>query len=232
MTGRSLESSAARRSFIGRLASGVAGLGAAIGLGAPSLQAQSGQWQPARHEQDDWLDKLPGKHRLIFDTTTPDGFGQGLAFANNFFNVNQSGYGLQNGDLAVVIVVRHLSTPCGFNDAMWAKYGSPMALQAGLPDPKTRQAPKINVYNSADYGIELPNRSVTIESLAKRGLVIAVCQVATRGYATTIANVLGGNVDAIYTELTSNLVSNSRMVPAGIVAVNRAQERGYSLARA
>jgi intracellular sulfur oxidation DsrE/DsrF family protein len=28
-----------------------------------------------------------------------------------------------------------------------------------------------------------------------------------------------------------NLVSNSRMVPAGIVAVNRAQERGYSLAR-
>jgi hypothetical protein len=40
------------------------------------------------------------------------------------------------------------------------------------------------------------------------------------------------NADAIYNELTTNLVSNARMVPAGIVAVNRAQERGYSLASA
>jgi intracellular sulfur oxidation DsrE/DsrF family protein len=31
-------------------------------------------------------------------------------------------------------------------------------------------------------------------------------------------------------ELAANLVGNSRLVPAGIVAVNRAQERGYSFA--
>ena len=36
------------------------------------------------------------------------------------------------------------------------------------------------------------------------------------------------NTDNIFNELTANLLSNSRMVPAGIVAVNRAQERGYS----
>ena len=29
-------------------------------------------------------------------------------------------------------------------------------------------------------------------------------------------------------ELSDNLVANSRLVPAGIVAVNRAQERGYA----
>jgi intracellular sulfur oxidation DsrE/DsrF family protein len=44
-----------------------------------------------------------------------------------------------------------------------------------------------------------------------------------------IAEAMGGNQDAIFNELTANIVSNARMVPAGIVAVNRAQERGYSL---
>ena len=44
-----------------------------------------------------------------------------------------------------------------------------------------------------------------------------------------IAEAVGGNGDAINSELIANLVRNARMVPAGIVAVNRAQERGYTL---
>jgi intracellular sulfur oxidation DsrE/DsrF family protein len=35
-------------------------------------------------------------------------------------------------------------------------------------------------------------------------------------------------VDDIIKELTEHLVPNSHMVPAGIVAVSRAQERGYT----
>ncbi len=42
----------------------------------------------------------------------------------------------------------------------------------------------------------------------------------------------GGNTDTIYDELVVNIVGNARMVPAGIVAVNRAQERGYTLVSA
>ena len=38
--------------------------------------------------------------------------------------------------------------------------------------------------------------------------------------------------EAVYKELTSNLIRNSHMVAAGIVAVNRAQERGYTFANA
>ena len=34
--------------------------------------------------------------------------------------------------------------------------------------------------------------------------------------------------DAILDEIGANLIPNSRFVPAGIVAVNRAQEHGYS----
>ena len=62
---------------------------------------------------------------------------------------------------------------------------------------------------------------------------LAVCSVATRGFAGAIAEVTGGNAaDNINNELVANLVGNSRMVPAGIVALNRAQERGYSFVSA
>jgi len=57
-----------------------------------------------------------------------------------------------------------------------------------------------------------------------------VCQ--TRNLAGTIASAVGGNAESIYNELVANVVSISHMVPAGTVAVNRAQERGYSFVRA
>jgi intracellular sulfur oxidation DsrE/DsrF family protein len=40
----------------------------------------------------------------------------------------------------------------------------------------------------------------------------------------------GGNAKAVDAELRSNLVPGALIVPAGIVAVNRAQEHGYSFA--
>ena len=49
---------------------------------------------------------------------------------------------------------------------------------------------------------------------------------------SAIAKAVDGNTDAINAELIANLASNSRTVPAGIVAVNRAQERGYAFVNA
>jgi hypothetical protein len=76
----------ARRSFLTRLGAGVtvAGSVAASGASVAFAQSASGSFSPARHAQDDWMDRLPGKHRLVFDTTTPAGFGAALAYANNF----------------------------------------------------------------------------------------------------------------------------------------------------
>jgi len=202
---------------------------------AAAAQGQSpavARWQPERHEKDDWLDKLPGKHRLVFDTTTPEGLGQAIVFASNFIRVNQTDYSVANNELAIIIVARSRSTPFAYNDAIWAKYGAPIAARAEFTDPKTKQAPKANLYRSGDYGAQLPNRGTTLDSLLKQGAQLAVCSVATRGFATAIAQATGGNSDSINSELVANLVDNSRMVPAGIVAVNRAQERGYSFVSA
>jgi hypothetical protein len=102
-------------------------------------------WHPARYSKDDWLEQIPGKHRLFFDTLTDGGLREARGFANNYFDGSKSGYGLEQSDLAVVICLRHSATP-------------------------------------------------------------------------------------FYKEMTANLIGNGHFVAAGIIAVNRAQERGYSIA--
>jgi intracellular sulfur oxidation DsrE/DsrF family protein len=208
--------------------------GATLVAEESAAAAQSGgstAWQPSRHAQDDWLDQVAGRHRFVFDTTTPAGFGAALLYANNFFLANQTGYGLGNSDTAVVIVARHNSTQFAYTDAIWAKYGAPIARGGDFDDPKTKQRPVVNVYNAAGYGALLPSLGTTVDSLAKRGVHFAVCQMATRRIAGIIAEASGATADAVYNELVANLVPNSHMVPAGIVALNRAQERGYTFAQ-
>jgi intracellular sulfur oxidation DsrE/DsrF family protein len=231
---RQSSSPSERRSFLAYLNGGIASI-AALAAGSAALAQDKAtsapHWEPARHAKDEWMDKPGTKHRLVFDTTTPDGFGEALAFAGNFVRVNQSDYGVGNSELAVLIIVRHRSTPFGYNDAIWAKYGTALAAQAKFQDPKSKTAPKANVYASGDYGELLPNHNVTLDALSKQGVQLGVCSVATRVYAATVAAAVGGNVDTINSELIANLAANARMVPAGIVAVNRAQEHGYSLVR-
>jgi intracellular sulfur oxidation DsrE/DsrF family protein len=227
----------ARRSFLSSL-----GLGAtAVGFGAaPALASPAGgsSWQPGHHAQDDWLDQPKAKHRFVIDTTMPDGLGSGILYANNFLTANKDSYGLTDADSAVVIVMRHFSTPFAYNDAMWAKYGaivSKVVASVGAPallDAQTKAAPTINLYNSSAHVGALPSFGTTLDTLLKRGVQLAVCQMATRFLAGQFAMATKGNADEVYNELVANLVGNSHMVPAGIVAVNRAQEHGYSFAYA
>jgi intracellular sulfur oxidation DsrE/DsrF family protein len=224
----------ARRSFLSQFGTGLTSLfGATLVGGAATLEAQSasnGRFQPTSHSQDDWLDKIPGKHRFVFDTTEPHAFGGALLYSNNFFTANQTAYNLKDSDLAVVIVARHFSTPFAYNDAIWAKYGQAFGKMLNVTDPQTKESPKINIYNSAAAAASLPSLGTTLDTVLKRGVQFAVCQMATRFIAGQLAQGNNGNADAIYNELAGSLIANSRLVPAGIVAVNRAQERGYTFA--
>jgi intracellular sulfur oxidation DsrE/DsrF family protein len=69
----------------------------------------------------------------------------------------------------------------------------------------------------------------SITDLGSKGVQFAVCGLATKVNAGLLAGKTG-DANAIEAELKSNLVPNARIVPAGISAVNRAQEHGYSFA--
>jgi intracellular sulfur oxidation DsrE/DsrF family protein len=220
-----------RRSFLSRIAAGAGAFGAAFAAGGTAQAQTAGRepFRPRRHQEDDWFDETTAAHRMFYDTTSAEGFGQALFFARNYFAANASGYSLKDADLSQVICLRHESTAFAFTDAMWAKYGAAFSERSGkFLDPKTGQVPVINVYLADGYGAQLRNINVTIGQMAGRGVRFAVCSMATRAAAQLAATKTGGNADAIFKELTENLVSNGHMVPAGIVAVDRSQERGYS----
>jgi intracellular sulfur oxidation DsrE/DsrF family protein len=213
----------ARRSFLARFAAAAAAFGlgsakASAGRPVDSQDRADARWQPARHQTDDWLDQLPGKHRLFFDTVSPQGVRQVQGYIRNYFDGHKTGYGLEGTDLAVVICMRHRATQFAFTDAIWAKYGKALAESEEFTDPKTGVAPVVNVFKTE------------LETQVKRGLHFAVCNMSTHRLARFIAQKIDGNEESLYKELTTNAIANAHFVPAGIIAVNHAQERGYSIA--
>jgi len=222
--------SKSRRSFLSNLGAAASAAGVTLAAGATAAEAQTAadaRWQAARHPQDDWFDQLPGKHRMFWDSTTPDRLEDAIQFTGNYYSANRGGYSLENADLAVIVCMRHRSAPFGYNDAMWAKYGDTLAKRAEFVDPKTKEVPKANPFTPKAPAA--PARARGLASLMNLGVQFAVCNLSTRAIAGLIAAAHGGTADEKYAELAANLIDRARLVPAGIVAVNRAQERGYSV---
>jgi hypothetical protein len=219
-----------RRSVMTGCGAAVAAV-ATVAFGSRSAAAQTGgaPFQPARHPQDAWLDAVPGKHRSFIDASTVTGAGEAILYANNLFEANKNGYSLSDSDVAIVVCLRHFATAFAYNDAIWAKYGKVMSGMLNFTDPKTKQPPTTNLLNSADYGMTMTNFGNTIPAVTKRGTQFAVCDMATHFFAGQLATATGGTADAVYKELAANLIPSSHLVAAGVLAVNRAQERGYTL---
>jgi hypothetical protein len=214
----------------------LSGIGAA--LAAFSLRPQPAQaqaapgtkpFQPARHTQDEWMDALPGKHRTVIDCAAAGAAGTGVFYANNIFTANRNGYQLADSDVAVIVVLRHEATTFAYNDAIWAKYGAVLGNLGKITDPRTNQPPTVNPLNSRDFGPAMTNLGVTASALAGRGAHFGICDMATNRIAGVIAAAVKSTQPEIYKELVANLLPNGHMVAAGVVAINRAQERGYSM---
>jgi len=207
------------------LMSGMSAVAAAFALGArpASGQPAAAPFQPARHPQDEWLDKIRGKHRVVFDVISARGVPEALHFAYNTFTGNKSMYGLEEADLAVVIILRHAATAFGYSDAMWAKHGKALIAASSYTDPKSSEPPKGNPFNV--------NPAEAIDVMAKRGVQFGVCDTASHGLARRIAGP-GGDADAAYKEIVASMIPASRLVVAGVIAVARAQEYGYSVVHA
>ncbi len=231
MTDHDSRSPFARRSFLARLGAATAAFGAtfgAEGAAAQSPAARDTRYTPARHPQDDWLDQVPGKHRFFFDVTTTPGLVDAMQFAGNFYEANKSDYDLAPADLAVIVCLRHNAAPFGYNDAIWKKYGETLARRAEYVDQRNKDVtPAANPYTPVAAADAARVRGLA--GLVKNGVRFAVCNISTNGIAGMIARAVDGKRDEIYKELSTNLIPNGRLVPAGILALNRAQERGYSI---
>lgn len=222
MSNNSMDSKGRRRFLTGV---GAVATGATLAATAQAADTKMA-YTPERHPKDAWLD-VPSKHRAYIDTASSQGGITALNYANNILFAHAEDYGGQESDYSLVVCFRHQSTPFGYNDAMWAKYGDFFAMSLNLKDPSNGEVFKTNPLNlnRRDMG----NRGNTIDSMVARGLQFAICSKATRAIAGRLASANGGSTEEIFQELTANNISNSRFVAAGVIATTRAQEYGYSL---
>lgn len=216
-----------RRAFLERMTAGAAVLvaGAVAGAAPASLAAEApwgtGVESGARAPWSDaWLDRIAGKHKQFFDGVTfNDGFV--LLFADNFLNLNHEAYGLSDKDLTAVVGFRHFSMPMALNDDMWAKYKLGEAFK--VTDPVTKAPAVRNPFAHRD-GVKFAGSE--IPALVSRGVIFTVCNVAL----TVISGMMAGNggvtADQAKQEWTEQLIPGMTLVPVGVIAVNRAQERG------
>jgi len=213
----------------------MAGMGAAAVAGlvvASSAEAQAGSrrsgFTPARHKLDAWFGELPGTHRVFVDSASATGGATAIGYANNLLVSTDNAYPGENAAMALIVCFRHMSTPFGYGDAVWAKYGEVFHSMIQFADPATNAAPKINLLNSKAHR-NLPNRGTTIDALVAKGVHYAICNTASRGIAGLVAQRTGGNADTVYQEFAANLIPQGRLVSAGVMALTRAQEYGYSV---
>jgi len=214
-----------RRGFLGRIAAGAAALGLG-GLVTP-LEAIA----PPTHgshgvspnpEFEAWLNKITGKHKMIFDIPEPNG-GFGFAWARVFLNTTNENYGTTDADNTVVIVLRHNGIPFGMQSPMWAKYkfGEFFKINDGV----TKEAALRNVFAQVKPG-ELPIPGMAVDELAPKGVLFGICNIALTIYSGIFAKQMGMQAETIKKEWVANLLPGVTVVPSGVIAVNRSQEKG------
>jgi hypothetical protein len=212
-----------RRSIVTGM--GIAAAGLAAAASPAKAQDNRSGFRPERHALDAWLDQVEGGHRIFVDSATGDGAGNALLYANNLFQAHTSAYDGDVSDLDIVVCFRHFSTPYGYSDAVWEKYGEAIHGVTPVPGLAANAVPETNPFNSPDpaYG------GVTIGSVAGRGARFAICENATRFFAAQLAAATDSSANEVFDELVAGAIDDSRFVSAGVIALTRAQEYGYSL---
>lgn len=176
---------------------------------------------------DEWLKRLDGSHRQLFDAPEANG-GVPLVHVMNYYDTYNRAYGVPDSDIDAVFALYGGTTLYAVNDAAWAKYRIGEFLQAndaaGTPATANpwRHDPTI-------LGMQLPQAS--IEGLQKRGATFIVCDNALTFFAGALAKAQGADAAAVHADLKANLLPGVELIPGMVVAIEQAHRAGLSYHR-
>jgi len=219
-----------RRGFLARLAAGAAALTALPAL--PVEARASGQ----QADQDKWLAGLTGKHRCLFDFPN-HAEGLPLLHMYNYLNTYKTAYGTKDGEVNAIGTFYFIgptsSIPLAFNDAMWTKYKFGEYLK--LTDPKTKAPATRNMFNAPQDGDPVlfggKMAAASIQNLHRIGGSFLICNNAFGFLVNQLAQGGAGSAADIDKELRANLLPGVTMVPAMVIAIEKAQEKGIAYNR-
>jgi len=207
-----------RRHFIARITAAAAALFAGI----PSIAnaADEDAFRDGDDSQHDaWMKGLKGKHRQIFhDLAARD---QAMLMASNYLDAYTEEFGAKPGEANAVIGIHGPALSMGFTDAAWAKYSFGKANN--VVDPATKEPAVKNLFATGG--------NLSIDTLQKRGVLFLMCNTALRLRSRALAAERGETYDAVYQDLKASRLPGTILVPALVVAINRAQEKGFTYVR-
>ena len=221
MNQNDVHSKTPRRKFLGSLAAGAATLG--ISSLAPLGVSASPEFSTMAGEADAWFDKVKGKHRVVFDVPEPH---EVFPFAwPRVFLLTNAKTGTPENECGVVIVLRHNAIPYAMNDSLWVKYKFGEIFK--IDDAATKAPSVRNAFwkpKPGDFSVPgLGNVAIGINELQDSGVMFCVCDMAMTVYSAVLAG--AGDAAAVKKDFLANLLPGIQVVPSGVWAVGRAQEK-------
>ena len=233
------ESNAGRRNFLGQML-GAAG---AASLSIAGVRAAGG----AESAPDNWIKEVGGTHRCLFDFPQHNN-GMPLLHILNYLNTYSAAYKTSAGEVGAVgtfySVGRKASISLAFNDSIWTRYE--LGVYTGLKDADGKAYTR-NVFNKPTtsdlhllmQAIDSPTipalagaiPALGIESLRKMGAKFLLCANALGIWCLELEARGKGNAKDIDKELRANLLPGVTIVPAMVIAIDKAQEAGIKYNR-
>jgi hypothetical protein len=221
-----------RRGFFGPMLAAAASLPLAVTRKASAQEASP----------DDWIKDVKGRHRCLFDFPQHrNGFP--LLHMLNYLNTYSAAYKAPAGQVGAVGTFYGLggaaSIPLAFNDAMWDKYalGEYTGLKDAAGKPYTRNVfarpTKADahllfeaVQSPAIPGLAEAMPGLGIENLQKMGARFLLCNNAFGGWCLELEARGKGKAPDLDKDLRANLLAGVTVIPAMVIAIEKAQEAG------
>jgi intracellular sulfur oxidation DsrE/DsrF family protein len=224
-------------------------MGRLFGAAAAASVSLTGTRLSAAAEQgpDSWIAEVKGTHRCLFDFPQHKN-AMPLLHILNYLNTYSTAYKTTAGQVGAVgtfySVGTQSSIPLAFNDSIWAKYelGSYLNLKDAAGKPYT-----YNVFNKPTgkdlhllmQAIDSPAipaladamPALGIESLQKMGTTFLLCANALGIWCLELEARGKGKAQELDKDLRANLLPGVTIVPAMVIAIDKAQEAGINYNR-
>ncbi len=218
-----------RRQFLEQLAATTVGLGVAGHMPAVAMPPADTAAAPAVHWDDSWTKRLGKQHRFVIDIADLGRAGSQLALATELLSWYHTALDTKDGDMHIVVVMRHRAIPMVFNDAIWAKYHLDADTRPTTSAASDSAARNPFVHVAGDDKAAPVDSDNAIDALQRRGIITLACNMAVQSRASQIAHATNQDVDTVRRELVANLLPGVVLQVTGVYAVTRAQDAGCVL---
>lgn len=170
-------------------------------------------------------------HKQVFQVDAivlVPGIASAYMHMQNSLNAHEFSFGYGRGSLATLGVLLGPAIILGLDDAMWSKYGFGKAFSVA----------NTNVYYKATSNLQLsaapddPDgiyQDWSAEAVLHRGGSFMLCHNAMTFVASICATSAHSTTEAVLSEFERHLLPGYQIVPAGVAAVQLAQQHGWTL---